>query len=62
MRRQEPCPLTVSVGALLLGGLAPAERREFLTHLPECSTCRAEIVELAPLPSLLGRLRRQCPQ
>jgi hypothetical protein len=52
----------VSVGALLLGGLAPAERREFLTHLPECSTCRAEIVELAPLPSLLGRLRRQCPQ
>jgi hypothetical protein len=61
MKRRKPCPLTVWIGALLLGALAPAERRVFLAHLPGCPTCCAEIVELAPLPGLLRRLPRRCP-
>ncbi|GAA1888115.1 zf-HC2 domain-containing protein [Asanoa iriomotensis] len=51
------CPLTHSVGALLLGALEPRERADLLRHLPHCARCRAAVVDLAPLPGLLNLLR-----
>jgi hypothetical protein len=50
------CRNTVSVGAYLLGALDPAERSAFEEHLTTCSTCKAELLRLAPLPGLLQRL------
>jgi anti-sigma factor RsiW len=51
------CPHTRSIAALLLGALAPPERRQIMRHLRGCDDCRAEIIELAPLAGLLNRLR-----
>lgn len=42
--------------AYVLGALAPAERREFETHLESCERCRSAVAELTALPGLLGRL------
>lgn len=50
------CPSTVSVGALLIGALAPSDRDELLIHLDHCELCRDEVVLLAPVPGLLHRL------
>lgn len=50
------CPLTISVGPLLLGALAPADRDQFQAHLAVCPKCRDELVQLAGLPGLLARL------
>jgi hypothetical protein len=52
------CLHTISVGAFLLGVLEPAEHDAMVRHLRQCAACRAEVVELAPLPGLLNRLRR----
>jgi anti-sigma factor RsiW len=52
-----PCPLRLSIGALLLGALAPAERHRVLDHLDGCPSCRDELIALAPLPALLRRAR-----
>lgn len=43
------------LGPYLLGGLAPAERHAFETHLQECEQCQAELVASAAIPSLLAR-------
>ena len=50
------CQHTVDVGAYLFGSLALKERSAFERHLPGCDTCQAEMLRLAPLPGLLGRL------
>lgn len=50
------CQHTADVGAYLFGSLDLKERSEFERHLPGCEVCRAEMLRLAPLPGLLGRL------
>lgn len=42
--------------AYVLGSLAPAERREFETHLEGCERCQTSVAELSGLPGLLTRL------
>jgi hypothetical protein len=49
------CPFTVSVGALVVGALHPAERHRLTAHLRGCDACTAELVLFAPLPGLLRR-------
>ena len=48
-----PCQESVSLGAYLLGALDPEERRALERHIAGCAHCRAELVELAPLPGLM---------
>ena len=48
--------LRLSLGSYLTGALGPATRLEVGEHLKACDPCRAELVELAALPGLLGRL------
>ncbi|WP_447003845.1 anti-sigma factor family protein [Saccharothrix isguenensis] len=50
------CAQTVALGAYLLGSLDPVERSSFERHVRGCSTCRREMVRLAPLPGLLGQV------
>jgi anti-sigma factor RsiW len=47
---------TLSLGVYLLGALDPAERAAVDAHLRTCALCRAELADLAELPSLLARL------
>jgi anti-sigma factor RsiW len=47
---------TLSLGVYLLGALDSTERAEVEAHLATCAVCRAELDDLAELPSLLGRL------
>jgi anti-sigma factor RsiW len=51
------CHLTVTVAAMILGALDPADFHRLQRHLPACAACQAEVVLLAPLPGLLNRLR-----
>jgi anti-sigma-K factor RskA len=41
------------LGGYVLGALTPDEERRFQEHLADCSTCRAEVAELAGLPRVL---------
>ncbi|GLY54041.1 zf-HC2 domain-containing protein [Lentzea sp. NBRC 102530] len=50
------CQHTVDVGAYLFGSLDLEERAAFERHLAGCDCCQAEMLRLAPLPGLLGRL------
>ncbi|MFI6096662.1 anti-sigma factor family protein [Lentzea sp. NPDC051213] len=50
------CQHGVDVGAYLFGSLDLKERSAFERHLGDCDTCQAEMLRLAPLPGLLGRL------
>ncbi|SER54882.1 Putative zinc-finger [Lentzea xinjiangensis] len=50
------CKHTVDAGAYLFGSLELKERSAFERHLGTCEACRAELLRLAPLPGLLGRL------
>jgi hypothetical protein len=50
------CQHTVDVGAYLFGSLDLKERSAFERHLGTCDACQAEMLRLAPLPGLLGRL------
>lgn len=50
------CANTVTLGAYLLGALDPEERFEFEAHLGDCTTCRTELVRLAPLPGMLNQI------
>jgi predicted anti-sigma-YlaC factor YlaD len=47
---------TLSLGVYLLGALDPAERGAVDAHLADCASCRAELGELAALPSMLSQL------
>jgi len=44
------------LGVYLLGAIAPADRSTVETHLASCASCRNQLVELAGLPALLGRV------
>lgn len=46
----------LSLGALVLGAIDPAERLEVEAHVSTCERCRSTLAELAPLPGLLNRL------
>jgi hypothetical protein len=50
------CLHTHESAPYVLGALSPAERAGYQQHLASCSTCRAEVSDLAVLPGLLGRL------
>ncbi|TWP51203.1 zf-HC2 domain-containing protein [Lentzea tibetensis] len=50
------CTHAMDVGAYLFGSLDLRERSAFERHLSGCETCPAEMLRLAPLPGLLGRL------
>ena len=44
------------LGVYLLGAIEPAQRALVERHLAGCQACRAELSELAGLPSLLRRV------
>lgn len=44
------------LGAYVLGGLAPAERRAVDAHVAECQRCRDELARLSVMPGVLDRL------
>lgn len=48
--------MTLSLGVYLLGALEPADRAEVEAHLATCTLCRAELAELAALPSMLEQI------
>ena len=50
-----------AIGLLVAGALAPAERMEAESHLRTCALCQAELVDVASLPGLLGRLQPELP-
>lgn len=50
------CEITESIGAYLFGALDYSEWREIDRHLEQCDVCRPELVRLAGLPGLIGRL------
>ncbi len=43
-----------SIGAYVLGALAPDEAADVSLHLEGCAECAAELAALSPLPGLLG--------
>jgi anti-sigma factor RsiW len=47
---------TLALGVYLLGALDPTERQEVEGHLATCTVCRAELDELAGLPTLLATI------
>lgn len=52
-----PCAqVRLELGAYLLGAIEPAQRALVNRHLRTCSACRAELSDLAGLPSLLRRV------
>jgi anti-sigma factor RsiW len=48
-----PCEESVQLGAYLLGALDPEERSALERHIAGCDRCKAELVDMAPLPGLL---------
>ncbi|HLI43340.1 MAG TPA: zf-HC2 domain-containing protein [Acidimicrobiales bacterium] len=53
--------IRLSLGSYLTGALGPAARTEVDHHLHSCEGCRRELVELAALPGLLGRVHLRDP-
>jgi hypothetical protein len=47
---------TLALGVYLVGALDPAEQAAVDEHLQGCPQCRAELAELAALPSMLDQL------
>lgn len=45
--------LRLSIGAYLMGGLAPEEARVLEDHLASCAECRAQLEQLELLPAML---------
>lgn len=48
------CLMMTSLGVYVLGAAEREERRKVEEHLPQCESCRAELIRLAPLPGLLA--------
>ncbi|HVT21824.1 MAG TPA: zf-HC2 domain-containing protein [Mycobacteriales bacterium] len=46
----------ISLGVYLVGAIDPAERADVDVHLQDCPHCRAELGEIAMLPSVLDKL------
>lgn len=44
----------IALGAYVLGGLDPAEVREFEVHLVDCTQCRQELTSFAPVAARLN--------
>jgi anti-sigma factor RsiW len=54
---RDPCAqVRLDLGAYLLGAIEPAQRALVNRHLRSCPACRAELSDLAGLPSLLRRI------
>lgn len=51
--------LREALGAYVVGGLDPAERRRVEQHLADCRECTGELARLSPLPGLLSRVNEQ---
>jgi hypothetical protein len=52
-----PCAqVRLELGAYLVGAIEPAQRALFSRHLRTCPACRAELSDMAGLPSLLRRV------
>jgi anti-sigma factor RsiW len=49
-------PWRFHAAVYVLGALSPSERRAFHAHIRVCAECHADVVSLASLPGLLGRL------
>jgi anti-sigma factor RsiW len=47
---------TISLGVYLVGAIDPTERAEVEAHLADCPRCRAELADLAMLPTVLDKL------
>jgi hypothetical protein len=47
---------TLALGVYLVGALDASERAEVDAHLRRCAQCRAELADLAALPSMLDQL------
>ena len=55
--RDVPCvQVRLELGVYLLGAIEPAQRAVVDRHLAACRSCRAELAELAGVPSLLRRV------
>jgi anti-sigma factor RsiW len=53
----DPCArVRLELGAYLVGAIEPAQRAMVNRHLRTCPTCRAELSDMAGLPSLLRRI------
>ncbi len=52
----DPGHVREELGAYVLGGLGPGERRAVDAHLAECQRCRDELARLSVLPGVLDRL------
>ncbi len=50
------CPVTVEIGAYLLGAASPADRMRIQAHLHDCPHCQRDLIELSSLPGLLWRV------
>jgi hypothetical protein len=50
------CDITTSIGAYLLGSLEYGEWVTIDQHVRECEECEADVVRLAGLPGLIGKL------
>jgi hypothetical protein len=50
------CEMATSIGAYLLGSLEYGEWVKVDEHVRECEACRADLVRLAGLPGLMGKL------
>jgi anti-sigma factor RsiW len=54
--RDSCAQLRLELGAYLLGAIEPGQRAVVEHHLVTCPACRAELSDLAGLPSLLRRV------
>ena len=52
-------PYATEAGAYVLGALSGPERQAFEVHLAGCPSCRADVADVAALPSLLDRVPRE---
>ena len=48
------CPWRTFVGVYLVGALAEDERMWMYVHLDECTDCRSEFLDLAPVVEFLA--------
>lgn len=54
---EDPCAhVRLELGAYLVGAIEPAQRAQVNRHLKACPACRAELSDMAGLPSLLRRI------
>lgn len=57
MNEERGCEQRLALGAYVVGALDGGERADVEAHLASCEACQREYAQLAPLPTLLGRVR-----